>query len=145
SLGGEIHMQENVLPEIHRLIEQIRALTNSPLPEMLEPDSPVLDEQLLGASSNGFYLVGIIGGKNVGKSALVNAIVGEEITARSSTGRGTERVVAYAHISQKDALATFLSCEAPGRHEIVTHDRDDVTRQVLLDLPDFDSHYSEHF
>ena len=138
-------MHDRSLKELHHLVEQVHLLTSVPLPEMLEPDAPVLSDDSLGNHGHDFYLIGIIGGKNVGKSALVNAIVGEEITQRSSTGCGTEQVVAYLHSSQQKAVSELLDREAPGQYEIVTHQRPDLRRQVLLDLPDFDSHYSDHF
>ena len=47
----------------------------------MEEDAPVLAADALDADGEGMYLVAIIGGKDVGKSALVNALVGQEITA----------------------------------------------------------------
>lgn len=111
---------------------------------MLEPDSPVLADDLLSEQAGDFYLVGIIGGKNVGKSALVNALVGRDITLRTSTGRGTDRVIAYAHQVQESPLRRLLEREVPGQFEIVVHEEPALVRQVLLDLPDFDSHYTAH-
>ena len=64
-------------------------------PEMLDPDAPVLQD-----SGEGIYLVGLIGGKEVGKSALVNALVGAPITDETSHGPGTETIVAYVHRSR---------------------------------------------
>src|SRR5205085_1704773 len=90
------------------------------------------------------YLIGIIGGKDVGKSSLVNAIVGQEITPRTSFGPGTETVIAYAHKSQVGALGELLQKEAPGQFRIVGHEIPHLARQVLLDLPDIDSHYASH-
>ena len=40
------------------------------------------------------YIVGLIGGKDVGKSSFVNALVGRPITEQSSHGPGTEAVIA---------------------------------------------------
>jgi hypothetical protein len=88
--------------------------------------------------------VGIIGGKDVGKSALVNALVGREITQRTSYGPGTQTVIAYAHASQRKVLRELLEREVPGRHTIVEHDLPSLSRQVLLDLPDIDSHWGDH-
>jgi hypothetical protein len=108
----------------------------------MEADAPVLTDEAIGG--DGFYIVGLIGGKDVGKSALVNALVGREITARTSHGAGTAGVIAYAHVSQVDALKSLLEDEAPGRYRIVTHEIDGLRRQVLVDLPDIDSHYQQH-
>jgi len=64
----------------------------------------VLDAHALATQDGSFYLVGLIGGKDVGKSALVNALAGRDITATSAYGPGTEGVIAYAHVSQEKAL-----------------------------------------
>ena len=55
-----------------------------------------------------WYLIGLIGGKEVGKSALVNALVGRPISESTSHGPGTEKVVAYVHEDQADSVASFL-------------------------------------
>jgi GTPase Era involved in 16S rRNA processing len=109
----------------------------------LEADAPVLEQGTL-ASTERFYFVGLIGGKEVGKSALVNALVGREITLRTSHGPGTEIAIAYVHASNADGVRRMLERELPGQHRIVTHDVAALRRQVLLDLPDIDSHYAAH-
>src|SRR5205814_10230214 len=103
-----------------------------------------LAECTLNADSDRIYLFADIGVKEVGKDTLVNGQVGQESTARTSFGPGTEIAVAYAHEDQKENLANLLGREAPGQFRIVTHRIDDLRRQVLLDLPDIDSHYRGH-
>ena len=66
------------------------------------------------AEGGDFYLVGLIGGKDVGKSALVNALAGRNITAITSHGPGTEVAVAYAHASQEPALRELLERRGAG-------------------------------
>src|SRR6476659_3966030 len=119
-------MQSGTLSDLHHLVERIRELTAAPRPELLDANAPVLSEDSLRDNSEGFYIVGLIGGKNVGKSALVNAIVGEEITLRTSTGRGTDRVIAYAHESQSNALTELLDSEVPGQYAIILHTQSDL-------------------
>ena len=134
-------------PAVEQLVRETMELTGAQTPELLEDDAPVLSEEALESSDDGpggFYLVGIIGGKDVGKSALVNALVGRPITAITSHGPGTETVVAYAHASQGPALRALLEREVPGHYRIVTHDSPHLLRQVLLDLPDIDSHWRAH-
>jgi hypothetical protein len=133
-----------MLAEYQELVDEIRDLTGAAGPALMEEDAPVLADDALSAGGEGMYLIAIIGGKDVGKSALVNALVGQEITARTSFGPGTETAVAYAHEDQKENLAKLLQREAPGQFRIVTHRIDDLRRQVLLDLPDIDSHYRGH-
>ncbi len=134
-----------MLHETRQLVGEVIELTGACPPEILDAGAPVLSEPVLtGSQGQRFYLVGLIGGKNVGKSSLVNALVGSEITARSGYGPGTEKVVAYAHETQAEGLREMLDREVPGRCEIVTHSTPGLTRQVLLDLPDVDSYYEFH-
>jgi len=137
-------------PAVEQLVRETMELTGAATPQLLEDDAPVLAEEALelrepeGDDGGDFYLVGIIGGKDVGKSALVNALVGRPITAITSHGPGTETVVAYAHASREPALRALLEREVPGQYRIVTHDSPHLLRQVLLDLPDIDSHWRTH-
>src|SRR3954468_9874981 len=133
-----------MLGEYQQLVDEIRDLTGAAGPALMEEDAPVLAADALTADGDEMYLIAIIGGKDVGKSALVNALVGQEITARTSFGPGTEIAVAYAHEDQKENLSNLLQREAPGQFRIVTHRIDHLRRQVLLDLPDIDSHYRGH-
>lgn len=134
-------------PAVEQLVRETMELTGADTPELLQDGAPVLaDAALEGDDVDGraFYLVGIIGGKDVGKSALVNALVGRPITAITSHGPGTETVVAYAHASREPGLRALLEREVPGQFRIVTHDSPQLLRQVLLDLPDIDSHWRAH-
>jgi hypothetical protein len=137
-------------PAVEQLVRETMELTGAPTPQLLEDDAPVLADEALEVreaddrDGGDFYLVGIIGGKDVGKSALVNALVGRPITAITSHGPGTETVVAYAHASREAALRALLEREVPGQYRIVTHDSPHLLRQVLLDLPDIDSHWRTH-
>ena len=121
-------------------------LTGAARPELLEDNAPVLDDAALvdDGPDEGFYLVGLIGGKDVGKSALVNALVARPITAVTSHGAGTEICIAYAHASRAEPLKKLLERVVPGNYRIVPHDLERLRRQVLLDLPDIDSKYLSH-
>jgi GTPase Era involved in 16S rRNA processing len=128
--------------ELQQLVRDTIELTGAPSPDVLDQRGPTLSGESL--ASEGFYLVGLIGGKEVGKSALVNALVGEPITQTTSFGPGTETVIAYAHETQRDELAKLLERHVPGQYRIVTHRFSHLRRQVLLDLPDIDSHWASH-
>src|SRR4051794_31766868 len=131
--------------DVQQLLADVAELTGAQMPELLDADSPVLqDEALAAADDEGFYLVGLIGGKEVGKSAIVNALVGEQIPESTPYGPGTEIAIAYAHHSRADAVRKLLERESPRRFKIVSHDNPHLARQVLLDLPDVDSQYSDH-
>jgi hypothetical protein len=131
-------------PALEQLVREAMDLTGAPKPDLLEEDAPVPGDDALSGGDEGFYLVGLIGGKDVGKSALINALVAKPITAVTSYGAGTETVIAYAHSSQEQALRSLLEREASGQFRIVTHDLERLRRQVLLDLPDIDSRYASH-
>ena len=126
--------------DVKQLIDETIQLTGADLPALLDDDAPVLR-----TSTGSLYLIGLVGGKDVGKSSLVNALVGQSISAATSHGPGTESVIAYAHESARDQLKELLDRELPaGRYSIVTHRNDQLKRQVLLDLPDIDSRYGDH-
>ncbi|HSV12638.1 MAG TPA: hypothetical protein VLI90_00150 [Tepidisphaeraceae bacterium] len=129
-------------PELQQLVHETSELTGAAAPDLLGHDAPTLVSDAL--KDQDFYLVGLIGGKEVGKSALINALVGEPITQTTSFGPGTETVVAYAHESQADAIRQLLDREVPGQFRLVTHRLSHLSRQVLLDLPDIDSHWQAH-
>jgi hypothetical protein len=138
-------------PAVEQLVRETVELTGAEEPELLEDDAPVLADEALAATGGegdgddgGFYLVGLIGGKEVGKSALVNALAGRSVTAITSHGPGTETAVAYAHASREPALRALLEREVPGQYRIVTHDIAALRNQVLVDLPDIDSHWQSH-
>lgn len=130
-------------PELQQLVRETTELTGAAPPELLDQQSPTLAADAL-AENDGFYLVGLIGGKDVGKSALVNALVGEAITQSTSSGPGTETVIAYAHEAQVPGLRRLLDRQVPSQYRIVSHRLSHLSRQVLLDLPDVDSHWLAH-
>lgn len=125
------------------LVQEISQLTGTAVPAMAHADAPVLSAGELRPEAD-YYLVGMIGGKDVGKSALINAIAEHPITLSTSWGEGTQDVVAYVHKSRRDAVARRLNEVAPGRHKIVEHNIPTLQKQVLVDLPDIDSHYQQH-
>jgi hypothetical protein len=129
-------------PDLEQLVRDTMQLTGAAAPDLMNDDGPTLADDAL--SETGFYLVGFIGGKDVGKSALVNAMVGHPITVSSNFGEGTAGVTAYAHEAQAAAVTELLQREVPGQFRIVTHRVASLGRQVLLDLPDIDSHWAGH-
>lgn len=124
---------------LEQLALDVSRLTGSEIPSILQPDAPVL-----ASEDEDLYLIGLIGGKEVGKSSFVNAVIGRPVTEVSAHGRGTHEVTAYAHASRRAAVEELLSREAAGRYRIVEHDIAELGRQVLLDLPDIDSIYDDH-
>ncbi|MDW8261869.1 MAG: GTPase domain-containing protein, partial [Phycisphaerales bacterium] len=128
------------IEQLEQLIEDVIAATGADAPDLLSSDSPVLS---LGEGAS-FYLIGLIGGKDVGKSSLVNALVGLPISAASAAGPGTRGVVAYVHQKTAREIEALLERTVPGRFSIVCHENPALLRQVLLDLPDIDSVWTDH-
>jgi hypothetical protein len=128
---------------VEQLVRETSELTGSPLPGLLSGDAPSLGADALSPDS-GFYLVGLIGGKEVGKSALVNALLGQTITDVTSHGPGTERAICYVYHSQAEALGELLEKHIPGQYTIIPHNKAAVSTQVLIDLPDIDSRFASH-
>jgi hypothetical protein len=124
-----------------QLVEQIQTLTGAAPPSVLDADSPALSEKSPDAP---LYLIGLIGGKEVGKSALVNALAGAKITEETSHGPGTQQAIAYVHHSQAAEVKNLLDHAIPGKYRLVPHHHEHLLRQVLLDLPDIDSRFAEH-
>jgi hypothetical protein len=140
-------------PDVRRLVDDVVAVTGVVPPSLLAEDSPTLiaqaerdEEGIADAHIDGepTYLIGLIGGKDVGKTSLVNAIAGQELSRPIGFGRGTDRAIAYCHESARASVEALLEREVPGRYEIVTHSVGRLVRQVLLDLPDIDSRYTDH-
>ena len=128
--------------ELKEIIDEAMELTGAAAPALLASDAPVLEVD--SAKDQPLYLVGLIGGKDVGKSTLVNALVGQAISDQSSHGAGTEMVIAYAHHTAATELREMLDRVAPGQYRIVPHNVVELARQVLVDLPDIDSHWTGH-
>jgi GTPase Era involved in 16S rRNA processing len=126
--------------ESEQIVRQAMELTGSPGPELFQDDSPALAD----AGDGAIYLVGLIGGKEVGKSALVNALAGQQITEETSHGPGTEMAIAYVHRTRQAEAQALLQREVPGQFRVVPHDVQRLGAQVLVDLPDIDSRFTDH-
>lgn len=134
--------------DLPQLVRDAAGLTGAAMPRLLDDDAPTLvvdRDEPRNKDATDVYFVGLIGGKEVGKSAMVNALAGRAITAVTSFGAGTEEVVAYVHESRVPVARELLEREAAGQYRIVTHDLPDADpARVLLDLPDIDSHFESH-
>jgi GTP-binding protein EngB required for normal cell division len=88
------------------------------------------------------YVVAFIGGTGVGKSTLLNALAGEEVSPagarRPTTGAPVAWVAADALGDVRPLLARL------GVDLRRTHARTDLNRIVILDLPDMDSLEAGH-
>ena len=80
--------------------------------------------------------VGLVGGTGVGKSTLINALAGEEISRSGDRRPTTDRVVAYRH--RATPLPDVFPRADLAEPEVV-HDKEALERVIVLDFPDFDS------
>jgi 50S ribosome-binding GTPase len=83
------------------------------------------------------YVVALVGGTGVGKSTLLNALGGEEVSPASARRPTTASPVAW--VSAKAATAVSPLLARLGIAKPRTHSRDDLDGVVVLDLPDIDS------
>lgn len=81
-------------------------------------------------------VVGILGGTGVGKSTLINALAGKEISATGERRPTTDRVIAYRH--ERTPLPEDMPRGDLAEPEMV-HSTASLERVLVLDFPDFDS------
>lgn len=85
-------------------------------------------------------VVGFVGGTGSGKSSLLNALAGEEVSVAGAVRPTTADPVAWIPSNPEPGLVRLL--DDLGVERRVGHDRSD--RLAVLDLPDTDSVVSEH-
>jgi len=128
-------------PALEQLVREAMELTGANKPSLMEEDMPVLSDQALTDHDNGYYLVGLIAGKDVGKSALVNALVGKNITPVTSHGAGA------AHIAERfvEAYRAMYGQVPTNRPiEIVTLRVRRMGKTVELKLPTLEPRRNAH-
>jgi len=98
------------------------------------------------ALADELVICGILGGKDVGKSTLINALAQTQVSEDArEVGRGTEQPMAYVHEAVQGQVDERI--QALGRHvpfDVTLHQADPIRNVVLVDLPDFDSEFQEH-
>lgn len=92
--------------------------------------------QKLSAVEASFLTIGLLGGTGVGKSTIMNALAGAEISSTSHRRPHTDHVLIYMH--EKAGPLPALELEnLPWK--AFTHSEDKIKPILLCDLPDFDS------
>ena len=88
------------------------------------------------------YVLALAGGTGVGKSTLLNAIAGENVSAASARRPTTSEAVAWVPSSRRRELAELLRWL--GITELREHPGGAHADVAVVDLPDFDSIAREH-
>lgn len=98
-------------------------------------------EQRLGFSGES-YVLALVGGTGVGKSSVLNALAGEDVSPARALRPTTEQPLAWVADNAREEIRPLL--DWLGVERVVGHDRADLTGVAILDLPDFDSVRLEH-
>ncbi len=118
---------------------------NENLAGILGMESIPLFYQTGEAEQDTLFLYGIVGGKDVGKTALINQLAGATISLDTDLlDEGTQEATAYCHRQDAAALHKRFSAEAFERIKYVHHDRNELKNVVIIDMPDFDSRFRSH-
>ena len=88
------------------------------------------------------YVLALAGGTGVGKSTLLNAIAGEEVSPASSRRPTTAEPVAWVPAGKRRELSGLLSWLGVTR--VREHQAQSLGELAVLDLPDFDSIAPQH-
>ena len=118
---------------------------NTEIADLMAMDPVALARQVGSAADDPLFLYGIVGGKDVGKTSIINQLAGANISLDTDLlDEGTHIAVAYCHQQDRRALKKRFVREAGDRIKVVTHDRNELKNVVLMDFPDFDSRFLSH-
>ena len=105
--------------------------------------------EALEAASVPLLIYGIVGGKDVGKTSLMNALVGSEVSQQEFPGfisEGTRRPVIFLHEESEEKFLKWMDEQGFNASEYIVskHVKQDLSNVVFIDLPDYDSGYPGH-
>ncbi len=137
---------ERQLAEFDRLLESMRAWVNGLPPWAPFDRAKSLWSRISGrltelqVSLDRVLVVGVVGGSGVGKSTLINALVGEEVCAAGDVERPTTKRPVIIHHPSVNVEFLELDDERPEIHETAVPILENM---VLVDCPDPDTQTSE--
>lgn len=88
------------------------------------------------------YVLALAGGTGVGKSSVLNALAGTEVSPARALRPTTEHPLAWVSGEERAEVGPLLEWLGVGR--VVEHDQPDLAGVAILDLPDFDSVRLDH-
>jgi hypothetical protein len=88
------------------------------------------------------YVLALAGGTGVGKSTLLNAIAGDDVSPAGARRPTTSEAIAWVPSKRRRELAALL--EWIGIGQVREHAEDGLGEVAVLDLPDFDSIARQH-
>ena len=97
--------------------------------------------QRLGFSGE-LYVMALVGGTGVGKSSVLNALAGEEVSPARALRPTTEQPLTWVANEAREKVRPLL--DWLGVERVVGHDQADLSGVAILDLPDVDSVRLEH-
>ncbi|HNV71931.1 MAG TPA: 50S ribosome-binding GTPase, partial [Candidatus Ozemobacteraceae bacterium] len=129
----------NPSQQMRDMLETSRRLWGRPS----DADLPALEHrlQLLAereATQTDGLLVGLVGGTNVGKSTLINALAGQEIAPTSARASYSLRPAVYVHRNREAMARTRLAGLLQPEDRFLVHAVEPLERLILVDSPDFD-------
>jgi GTPase SAR1 family protein len=118
---------------------------NEELAQLSQTEPLELLSQAGGSESDNLFMYGIVGGKDVGKTTLINQLAGARISIDTDIlDEGTSIAVAYAYEDDLQILKKRLDPHMGGRIKYQSHNREVLKNVVLVDFPDFDSRFVAH-
>jgi energy-coupling factor transporter ATP-binding protein EcfA2 len=90
------------------------------------------------------YVLALVGGTGVGKSSLLNALAGAEVSRASVLRPTTDRPVAWLPASSAGELTELLDWLGVAPEDVHQAGESEIGGVAVLDLPDLDSTSPEH-
>ncbi|MEE9293342.1 MAG: GTPase domain-containing protein [Phycisphaerae bacterium] len=126
-------------------IEDRLGRINRRLSELLGVDAVPLAVGGARALDDALWIWGIVGGKEVGKSTLINALAGAEVVGGGDRlVEGTFEPAAYFHEGDEEGLRARFGYAGGLAVRYHADAPESMRGLVLVDLPDFESLFTEH-
>ena len=88
--------------------------------------------------------VGLVGGTGVGKSTIINALAGQDVSTASHRRPTTDKVIPYIHADQVTVLNRLSFLNGFLTEDRSFHRIESLRALMIFDLPDVDSNQKEH-